>query len=106
MSGSGLKDCEVALFHFDKNITSEAAIAEMDKAGYRPAKIEELLALGEFHPDLQREFPIVALGSSWRNPSANLGVPCLSRGGAERDLSLRWFGRDWSGNCRFVAVCK
>lgn len=54
------------LFHFNYCISSTDAIIEMDKVGYRPANQAELLSLGAKHPELQREFPIEALGYVWR----------------------------------------
>jgi undecaprenyl-diphosphatase len=51
------------LFHFNRDISSEDAIAEMDKDGFRPATLAELLALGEAQPELQKQFPIIALSS-------------------------------------------
>lgn len=48
----------------------DEAIAELDRMGFRPATLQELLALGAAYPDLQRRFWIVALGSGWRNPAA------------------------------------
>lgn len=50
-------------FHFNRNISSENAIKEMAKEGYRPATIWDLLDFGAKNPELQRQFPIVALGS-------------------------------------------
>ena len=59
------KEIEVSakLFHFDNRISSEDIIFEMDKAGYRPANLMELLVIGSLYPDLQRQFSIYALGS-------------------------------------------
>ena len=94
------------LFYFNRNISSEAAISEMDKAGYRPATLAELLALGEAHPELQRQFPIVALGSVWRDTRDDRRVPVLDFGGNERRLSLRWFDYGWPGRCRFLGARK
>ena len=94
------------LFHFNRSISSKDAIAEMDKAGYRPATLAELLALGEAHPELQREFPIVALGSVWRVAYVNRNVPVLSFDDYRRRLILVWFGHGWGGRCRFLGVRK
>jgi hypothetical protein len=94
------------LFHFNCSISSKDAIAEMDKAGYRPATLAELLALGEKQPELQKEFPIVALGSVWTDAYGGRHVPYLDVDGFKRGLSLDWFGFDWYGNCRFLAVRK
>jgi len=98
---------EVAkLFHFNYVISSGDAISEMNKAGYRPATLMELLALGILFPELQRQFSIVALGSVWRLASDYRCVPYLHVHGSERGLSLDWFGRDWSARYRFLGVRK
>jgi len=94
------------LFHFDRRISSEDAISEMNKAGYRPATLAELLALGEAHPELQKEFPIVALGSVWRGEDGGHVVPVLGFGGHRRGLVLYWLGNVWPDVCRFFGVRK
>lgn len=94
------------LFHFNREISSEDAISEMDKAGYRPATLAEILALGEAQPKLQRQFPIIALGSVWRRADGNRDVPSLNVDGSGRRLYLDWFDGDWSADCRFLAVRK
>ncbi|EKE20395.1 MAG: hypothetical protein ACD_8C00006G0007 [uncultured bacterium] len=103
---SGKTDVEIKLFHFDRNISSENAIMEMDKTGYRPAETHELLALGAKYPDLQREFSIIALGSVWRHLDGSRYVAYLRRRDSRRKLHLRNFGIDWLGRCRFAAVRK
>jgi hypothetical protein len=104
IKGTGQKEMEIILFHFNRIISSDAAIAEMAKAGYRPVQVEELLALGAKEKELQKQFPIVALGSVWRSSDGNRGVLYLDWGGVERDLNLGLFGSDWDGNYRFAAV--
>ena len=94
------------LFHFNRSISSKNAIAEMDKAGYRPATLTELLALGEAYPELQKEFPIVAFGSIWRRGSDRRHVPVLLFDGHKRRLALRWFDVDWYVYYRFLGVRK
>ncbi len=94
------------LFHFNCNIGSDEAIRLMDGDGYRPARIEELLAFGAKHPELQRQFPIIALGSDWQSSLGGRSVACLRRSGAKRDLDLFWVEDDWTDPCRFLAVRK
>ena len=94
------------LFHFNRSISSKDAISEMDKGGFRPATLAELLALGKAHPELQKEFPIVALGSVWRDASDDRLVPVLSFGGSRRRLGLNWFDSDWLVRYRFLGVRK
>jgi len=94
------------LFHFNHVISSKNAITEMYKAGYRPAALAELLALGEAHPELQKEFPIVALGSIWCGRGGNHDVPVLNFDEDGRELVLNWFVNDWFCSCRFLGVRK
>lgn len=105
--GEGEHKVSVTLFHFNRYIESEEVVTEMEKEGYRHAKIEELLALGETRPDLQREFPIIALGSSWSiwwNPRGGRFIPALWVCAGGRYLRLAWFEDEWSSDCRFLAV--
>lgn len=106
VTGEGEKSVEVTLFHFDRPIISEDAIREMDQAGFRPARIEELLALGAAQPDLQREFPIVELGSVWVGRGGCRDAGYLDCRGSKRELVLHWFDSGWDGHCRFAAIRK
>lgn len=99
-------EAEYKLFNFSRSIGSEAAIAEMDKDGFRPATLAELLVIGETQPELQRQFPIIALGSVWRGSVGSRRVPELSLAGGELRLGLGWFGDVWDGRHRFLAVRK
>lgn len=106
VQGSGRQEVEVVLFHFNRVISSDDVIAELDKVGYRPANPAELLALGASQPELQRNFPIVALGSSWREADGARNVLYLCRSVAGRVLRLFYFGDGWFEDCRFAAVRK
>jgi hypothetical protein len=92
------------LFHFNRVISSEDTIAEMNKDGYRPATLVEILALGKTQLSLQRQFPVIALGSVWRDDDG-YGVPYLDVG-VLHGLHLNWFDDDWGADCRFLAVRK
>lgn len=102
------KKAEVSakLFHFNRDISSEDVVSEMDKAGYRPATLMELLVLGFLFPKLQRQFPIVALGSVWRDGDDDRWVPCLYVGNSRRGLNLGWLDSNWDACCRFLGVRK
>jgi len=106
VKGEGKCEVEVTLFHFDQVMTSKEVIAELDRVGYRPGKIEELLVLGVEQPEVQRQFPVIALGSGWRHPCGRRCVPFLSVWRGRRLLGLVWFGRGWPALCRFLAVRK
>lgn len=93
------------VFHFNRGISSEEAVKEMDKEGYRPAMIWDLLDYGAKNPEEQRKFPIVGLGSVGEVVGNRL-VPGLGRRGSERRLGLGWWGYEWLARCRFLAVRK
>ena len=102
----GKVETKVELVHFGRNISSDEALKELDKMGYRPAEAHELLAFGAKYPDVQREFPIVALGSVWRSSLGCRSVVCLYENTAERDAALCWLEGDWGDGWRFAAVRK
>jgi hypothetical protein len=102
----GKVDAEIILVKFAKDMESEAILLELDKQGLRPAELPELLAFGEKYPEVQREFPIVALGSVWRGAGGVRCVPCLDRDSDERGLYLLWFDVGWGSGCRFAALRK
>lgn len=106
ISGSGTESTEIILVHFDKSISTELALAELEKRNLRPADAQELLVIGEQHPEKQRQFPIIALGSVWRNSCGYRCVPCLDRGGSFRKLSLYRDDCNWIVIYRFAAVRK
>lgn len=103
---TGTREATVELFHYGKDMSTDEVLADLDKQGYRAATLKELLALGEKHPDLQREFPIIGLGSVWQGSDGNRCCPCLSWGVSERSLGLRWIDSRWRDDCRFAAVRK
>lgn len=94
------------LFHFNCNTRSKDAISGMDKEGFRPATLMELLALGTVYPELQRQFPIIALGSVGRDSGGHLCVPCLRVGGLGRGLNLYGLAYVWGAQFRFLGVRK
>ncbi len=109
LSGTGKVAFEHKLFHFNYNISSEDVIKKMNKQGFRPATIEELLAYGAALPEKQDRFPIIALGSivEINNDEYNdRYVTSLGKGNSEYCLDLDWFDVVWSDSCRFLAVRK
>ncbi len=102
----GTKEVPIELVHFGRDIKTDEILSELDKMGMRPAILKELLALGEKRPDLQREFPVIALGSVWQNPRGYRFCAFLFRFGSLRDLRLAWVVDRWGDYCRFAAVRK
>ena len=106
VKGTGEIELEGQLIHYGRNMSSEAVLADLDQRGLRPATMAELLAFGAKYPELQRQFPIVELGSVWQSPDGDRDVGCLGRGGRGRGLRLGWFEDDWYADCRFLAFRK
>ncbi len=94
----------VKLFHFNRYVLSQNIIREIKKSGYRLAFIEELIAFAISYPNLQKSFPIVALGSEWKQNKNKVVVPEIYWHGPGHSLSI--CGRDggWEGFWRFVAI--
>ena len=87
------------LVHLNCNASTDEAIREIGKRGLGLGDLPMLLALGAKYPELQREFPVAALGSSWVGRDGRRDVAYLWHGRGIRGLSLRWYDR-------FLAVCK
>lgn len=103
---SGEAEVDIELVHFNRDMSTEEVLAEFDKRGLEPAELHELLKIGEKYPNLQREFPIVALGSVRRSPYGSRYYPYLSCDNSERTLYLGWPGVRWGGRCRFAVLRK
>lgn len=105
---TGKEEIEVVLVYLDKRLTINQVKNEFDRRGLKSALIDILLAFGAAKPELQREFPIMALGSVWRSPDGGLHSPCLGRNVHGRNLNLHLYhpGQEWSEGWRFLAVRK
>ncbi len=104
ISGEGEVEHEMVLLHFNRTMTSDEVLTYMKQEGLKSAKVEDLLAFGAAHPETQREFPIVELGTVWLCFGGGRYVLCLSRGDRSRDLNVDWRVSDWHGYCRFLAI--
>lgn len=88
------------LVHFNRLLSSEEAIKEMDDKGYRPATHEELIAWAEKNPEEQRKYPIIAFGSSALDGDLRFFALVWSNGG-RRLLDRSWFD---GGFCAWYRV--
>jgi hypothetical protein len=87
------------LFHFDRYISSEAVIREMEKEGYMPANTLELLEWKDWN---DKDW-VVALGSVGGVYGSRF-VPGLDGGDSLRGLRLDHWGGGWLSRCRFLGV--
>lgn len=88
---------EYKVYSFNKQMSSEDVIKEMEKDGYSPATLLELL---EYKGD---EHYLVALGSVCEL-GGNRRVPALWYVARERGLGLHSWDGDWDSFCRFLSV--
>lgn len=89
---------------FNRRISSENAIAEMDTLGYRPGTHLEAYAIAKANPELQRLFWIAALGSFAIDGNACVAV--LLRRSSQLVLRAFSFSVDWGEDQRFLFVRK
>jgi hypothetical protein len=102
----GKVDVNIELVNFDCIMESDDVLRELDKMGFRSATLPELLAFSTAHSETQRGFPIVALGTVWRDLCGNHNVVCSYSDFHVRRLFLRWSDIYWDTLFRFAAVRK
>jgi hypothetical protein len=78
----------------------------LDKEGLRAVDLPEFLAFGAEHPEVQRKFSVVGLGSVWKDRKGYRNVPCLYTASEGRYLDLHWWDDGWYSYSRFAAVRK
>ena len=101
-------DVEITLVYRNKVEWSKELLEEfVESEKYRNIRTEEILALGAQYPELQREIPIIALGTVVQiDGECYQSVLALDGHVDERVLSLVYFGGAWSRLCRFAFVRK
>jgi len=109
----GDAEVKVILLCLNRSASSREVLRELSRKSLRPDTMAEQVAFGAKHPSqLNKYFPIVALGSVWTSPDGDQLVGSLQDYdsgddyGDMRELSLASFGSDWPVNSRFLAVRK
>lgn len=102
----GTAKIRVELIQFNWWFSTDRILQELNRMGYRPAELHELLAFAEKYPDIQRAFPIVSLGSIWKDERGNRN-PYLDSCAVGRTLGLHWDNDNWHNeDYRFAAIRK
>lgn len=107
-SAVGSQNLYVDVMAFNRRINSEEVVEELDRLGFRPATIHELLTFGAQYPDFQDDYNLVALGSPFQDRGGELRAPYLNRIGSARYFCcslVKWSG-DWTLDWQFAAVRK
>lgn len=106
VKGEGRVELNAELVHYGKFMSSDSIVQDMGSHGLRPGTLAELLAFGGKYPEKQREFPIVALGSVWRDWHGDRFVAFLHCYESRRELDLGIWEGGWGGRYRFLAFRK
>ena len=98
----------IVLVHFDRTMTVDEALVELEHRGLRPAELPELLGLAEAHPNLQHQYPIVALGTeSFGNAHGQVkSYPEITGNDRVRRFKTHICTYPFSAHTRFAAVKK
>jgi hypothetical protein len=92
---------KVEILYFNEVLTTEKVLEKIEKKGYRPATLYELI---NYVKDWNGKDLIAALGSVWQRSDGDRNCPFLCRGGTWRRLSLGWVDDGWNDSSRFAAV--
>jgi len=94
----GCRKVVVEFFHIGREVDVPTAKSIIDEAGYRPAVIEELLALAIVHHDAQKRRVILAVGSPSLEGNETYVPGIVGNGFGDRTLVLfpqsRFFKND------------
>ena len=100
--GHGSFQKTLYLVCFNRFMEFEEVLYELSIDPWRPGLLPDQLAIGAEHPDKQREFPIVQVGSLWMIRGFHRGT-YLRRANKERMLSKVWLNMGFNSYYRFVA---
>ncbi len=92
------------IYFFNESISSEDSIRRIAEDGYLPATLPELLKFGEINPEMQRQFPIFALGSNFQYGNSKYEIPVLTTYDFKRRLNLYERPLSWSNTFGFLVV--
>lgn len=103
---------EIILFRFNTRMSFGEIVNAMDKTGYKPATVFDLISLAVEKPSIQKKFTIVALGSIRevkRYRQKNRFVTCLRRTPPDKNdrrLELEYFGLGPADDYRIAGMHK
>jgi hypothetical protein len=100
----GPTQLQVLLVHLNRRAWMAEVTEELASHALQPGSMTELVALGAYRPELQRQFPIVALGSDWFDAEDNYCVGYLEGDSTFRGLGLRHLNTEFGAGCRFLAL--
>lgn len=95
----------VHLICAEKFVSSEQALLIIRNYSLLPASLEEILAFGSSFPWVQKEFPIVELGTVHEHGRGGRRyVVVLGLNNGQRCLDTGHYDGRWGPRCRFMAI--
>ena len=91
---------------FDKGMTSDEVMKEIDEKGLRPATLKELLAFCATYPGIDDIKLAVALGSVWEDWTTAQSVPYMWNHNGKLGIGLEYIEVVWNKECWFAVVQK
>ncbi len=97
----GLNTEHAKVYSFPSPVSFNEVVEKMERDGYQPANLMELLVYSQGLPD-SKDF-ICALGQSWRDEWGYLRFPTAWYG-EKRSVYLTWHNDWWPKDSKFLAV--
>ncbi|MDP2696195.1 MAG: hypothetical protein Q8O87_03010 [bacterium] len=107
---AGVTEARISLIHLDSEVETGEVLRGLKANAVTPVNLRLLLELGWQFPYLQKEYPIVGLGSQLEHSPGNylapyLGTDSLQGEGNNRIVSLHMAANfHWAPVCRFATV--
>jgi len=127
-----MKESELGLIHFRKQMSTEKAIEKIDEMGFRQGVPAELYGFAKKYPEEQKKYPIIILPtmeeykkaikdnysiadlrkdsskktSVFLSEYGNLSSLALHHDGSERSSNLTWLANGWPPRWRFLVARK
>ena len=102
--GRGVKTIRVRLYSFSKVISGPAVLGYFKARNIRAAKSEELFAFTAQHPEMEKAYPLVALGNPWRVEDDTVRVTCAMEVDGVRRLETILLEHKFDPIYRFLGV--
>lgn len=102
-----LGSCQVQLVHFGYELSTDEVLKQLRCMNLAPVTVGVILALGAKYPELQKQFPIVALGSHVADSACGklfLKLTAYASSWSSRKLHLTGTRGNWKSRYRFAAV--
>ncbi len=97
---------KIVLVDMHGKAKSDEALEYMKRRHLRPIGTRHLLAIGEQHPDIQRQFTVVALESLAVRFGGGDQVLGLNGSASKRILNIFWYATLWNEQTRFGAIAE